>query len=167
LHTSSPIQSRIFITKYLENQHEQLSSLTASMSSCKLYGLSSWTIILYMHISLELSWNAQTEYFGDFFQEFLSIQLIIQKSNISYTSLVFLTHCITRVLLACIKYLSHCPCQRCLVRKDEISALGTELDQHQHETQKQTDTQTRRRKVERVRKWIYEGGTTITSVFIK
>jgi hypothetical protein len=107
------------------------------------------------------------EYFSDFFQEFLSIQLIIQKSNISYSSLVFLTHCITRVLLACIKYLSHCPYPRCLVRKDEISTLGIELNQCQCETQKWMDIQMRRRKVERVRKWIYEGGTTITSVFIK
>ena len=167
MHTSSPIQSRIFTAKYLENQHKQLSSLTASMSSCKLYGFSSWMMILYMHISLELSWNVQTEYFSNFFQEFLSIWLIIQKSNISYFSLFFLTHQLPRVLLACIKYLSHCPCPQCLVRKDNISALGTKLNQHQHTTQKWTDTQTRRNKVERVRKWIYRGGMTITSVFIK
>jgi hypothetical protein len=49
-------------------------------------------MISYMHISLELSWNVQMEYFGDFSQEFSSIWPIIQKSNISYFSLVPLTH---------------------------------------------------------------------------
>ena len=166
LYTSSPIWSRIFIAKYLENLHKWMFSLTAGKNSCKLYNFSSWAMISYMHISLELSWNAQMEYFSDF-SNFHIFGQLSRKVIYLILCLFFLLICITRVLLACIKYLSHYPCPRCLVWKNEISALGMELNQHQCETQKQTDTQMRRRKVERVRKWVYESGMTITSVLIK
>ncbi|KIO07970.1 hypothetical protein M404DRAFT_134911, partial [Pisolithus tinctorius Marx 270] len=33
-----------------------------------------------------------------------------------------------KVLLACLKFLGGCPCPRCLIKKDEISMLGTKAD---------------------------------------
>ena len=74
---------------------------------------------------------------------------------------------LTRVLLSTIKFLGACPCPTCLVAKDNIHDLGTKRDIRNHRQKMCTDDEFNRKKIERVRQWMYEEGLSINSVAIK
>lgn len=59
--------------------------------------------------------------------------------------------------MACIKYLSVCPCPTCLVQKLKIYLLGSKSDAQTRENLQRKDTETRKRKIEQARKLIFKG----------
>jgi len=68
----------------------------------------------------------------------------------------------TRVLLACVRSLGACPCPRCLIRKEEISALGTK-DDEQRRANLRTCDHIYQHKIETARKIIYEKGYVVNA----
>ncbi|KAI9058875.1 hypothetical protein FKP32DRAFT_1581209, partial [Trametes sanguinea] len=61
-----------------------------------------------------------------------------------------------KVLLATIRDMGNCPCPRCLVRKDAISAVGTKRDMDARVRQMRVDDADRQFKVARARSFIYD-----------
>ncbi|KAI9059487.1 hypothetical protein FKP32DRAFT_1657872 [Trametes sanguinea] len=68
-----------------------------------------------------------------------------------------------KVLLATIRDMGSCPCPRCLVRKDAISAVGTARDMASRTRNARVDSADRRYKVNRAREFIYEQGRGLGS----
>jgi len=68
----------------------------------------------------------------------------------------------SRILLACIKYLSTCPCPRCLIIAGQIAAMGTTID-NQRRSHIREDTHWLRRMIKMVRSWIFEKGFGVES----
>jgi hypothetical protein len=66
-----------------------------------------------------------------------------------------------RVLLASIKFLGNCPCPRCFIQKDQISALGTTVDR-QRWNHMQEDNLVRQNMITTVCRWIFERGRSLT-----
>jgi hypothetical protein len=64
--------------------------------------------------------------------------------------------------MACIKYLSLCPCPRCLLPKSKIPQLGSKSDTHARHRLIRADSQRRRQKIESARRLIFQG-VNITS----
>lgn len=69
---------------------------------------------------------------------------------------------VQRVLLATLKFLAETPCPRCLIRKCDISGLGTKLDARRR-AQKRSDSDQRRSLLERCRTWIFDRGMKVRS----
>jgi len=65
--------------------------------------------------------------------------------------------------MACLRYLSLCPCPRCLLLKSRIPMIGTKTDAKQRINLARVDSQDRRHKIELVRRMMFEGGVNITS----
>lgn len=65
--------------------------------------------------------------------------------------------------MACLRYLSLCPCPRCLLLKSRIPMIGTKTDVKQRIKLARVDTQNRRNKIELARRMMFEGGVNITS----
>lgn len=63
-----------------------------------------------------------------------------------------------RVLLACIKQLSKCPCPTCLVLKKNVRLLGTMRDSHMHARKCHTDNEIYRSKIKIARNYVYKSG---------
>lgn len=74
---------------------------------------------------------------------------------------------LARVLLASIKFLAQCPCPRCYTPKDKIGELGSQADRRQRDRDVWEDNNSIQDKINRVRRWIYEKGTNITSTYVK
>ena len=64
--------------------------------------------------------------------------------------------------MACIKYLSHCPCPCCLLCKSKIPLLGSKSDTQARHRLLRTDSEARRRKIETAWRLIFRG-VNITS----
>ena len=71
-----------------------------------------------------------------------------------------------RIILATIQYLGGCPCPRCFIRKDQISALGTKVDD-QRRSHLCTDTEQRQHKVNQTQTWIFNNGRGINSTWVE
>ena len=69
--------------------------------------------------------------------------------------------------MTCLKYLSTCPCPRCLVLKSKIHKLGMKSDTRDRQKLVRVDSETRRNKVEIARTLIFQKGLVITSNQIK
>jgi len=65
--------------------------------------------------------------------------------------------------MACLRYLALCPCPRCLILKSRIPMIGTKTDAKQRINLARVDSQDRRKKIELVRRMMFEGGVNITS----
>ena len=59
--------------------------------------------------------------------------------------------------MACIKYLSSCPCPCCLLPKSKIPLLGSKSDKKARYRLIRVDTERRREKIETARRMIFEG----------
>jgi hypothetical protein len=70
-----------------------------------------------------------------------------------------------RTLLASIKFLSQCPCPRCLTPK--IGSIGTKADRRWRENEIRQDGNGVWSIIKLVRKWLYVQGRNITSVYVK
>lgn len=68
-----------------------------------------------------------------------------------------------RMLMTCLRYLSLCPCPRCLLLKSQIPMIGTKTDTKQRINLARVDSEDRREKIEHARKLMFEGGVNITS----
>src|ERR1700678_33344 len=89
------------------------------------------------------------------------------ESRLFWSESSLLTPFISRVLLACIKYLGKFPCPRCLIPNHQISELGTRNDKKRRERLARVDNEQRRNTVELARKWIYKKGVNVKSKLIK
>jgi len=67
-----------------------------------------------------------------------------------------------RVLLACIRSLGACPCPRCFIRKEDISALGTKVDE-QRRAKLRACGHVYQHKIKTARKIIYKKGYVVNS----
>ncbi|KAJ3494201.1 hypothetical protein NLJ89_g10856 [Agrocybe chaxingu] len=72
-----------------------------------------------------------------------------------------------KVLMACLKFLSQCPCPRCLILKSKIPRLGSKSDKRDRERLLRVDDATRRNSIERARKLMFVKGVSVTSVHIE
>lgn len=68
-----------------------------------------------------------------------------------------------RILLACIKFLGHCPCPRCLIEKNSIEGLGRKKDRQQRKSAARVDDLQRQSWIERARKMIFNAGSSVVS----
>ena len=67
------------------------------------------------------------------------------------------------MLMACLKYLARCPWPRCLILKSRIPLIGTKTDTKGRIKLARVDSEDRQRKIELVRRMMFEGGVNITS----
>ena len=72
-----------------------------------------------------------------------------------------------RMLMTCLKYLSSCPCPRCLLLRTKISRIGSKSDMRDRLKLVRVDSDTRRNTVDLARKLLFEKGVNITSTRIK
>lgn len=104
---------------------------------------------------------------GEFSPVFLHILLIILKSKSSVVESVQPTDfCAYRIILATIRYLGGCPCPRCFIKKDQINALGTKVDD-QRRSHLRTDTEHRQHQVNKTRSWIFDKGRGVNSTWVE
>ncbi len=75
------------------------------------------------------------------------------SATLSLSTMLTLTF---RVLLAAMRHLAKCPCPRCLIKLNQISAAGTKID-YQRRAHKRVDTKPLQLTLKRVRRWIFEG----------
>ncbi|KAF7971982.1 hypothetical protein HWV62_19325 [Athelia sp. TMB] len=68
-----------------------------------------------------------------------------------------------KVLIATIRDMGGCPCQRCIIPKDQIPGLGTESDVEWRTQYARTDDAARRLKVQQARTLIYNEGYVVNS----
>jgi len=74
---------------------------------------------------------------------------------------------LSRILLACIRFLGRCPCPRCLVTKTNISKLGKKFDMCFRAQNIRVDNQHLQNKIDRVREWIYAMGKGVKSAWVE
>ncbi|PCH35863.1 hypothetical protein WOLCODRAFT_51266, partial [Wolfiporia cocos MD-104 SS10] len=67
-----------------------------------------------------------------------------------------------KILLACIRYLAQCPCPRCLIRKSDISEMGTPTDSRRHENVR-VDSPAIQDTIRRARGLVFKKGTSLNS----
>ena len=72
-----------------------------------------------------------------------------------------------RMLMTCLKYLSSCPCPRCLLLRTKISRIGSKSDTRDRLKLVRVDSETRRKRVDLARRLLFEKGVNITSTRIK
>ena len=69
--------------------------------------------------------------------------------------------------MTCLKYLSTCPCPRCLLHKSKISRIGSKSDTRDRLKLVRVDSDSRRDAVDSARRLLFEKGVNITSTRIK
>ena len=105
-------------------------------------------------------------YSGNSFLVSSHIPQIIPKGKLVLMPCTRFTDRVSRVLLACIKFLSQNPCPRCLTLKTDIIWLGTKLDRRRREKGMRIDNDIQKGKIERVREWIFKSGFSLLSKYI-
>ena len=68
-----------------------------------------------------------------------------------------------RVLIATIRDMGRCPCPRCTIKKEDISALGTTMDMKSRQINVRCDDDNFRATVQKARDNIYQGGYALSS----
>ena len=69
--------------------------------------------------------------------------------------------------MTCLKYLSTCPCPRCLLLRSKIHRIGSRSDTRDRVKLIRVDSDGRRNAVESARKFIFEKGVDVTSDRLK
>ncbi|KAG2335506.1 hypothetical protein BDR05DRAFT_898361, partial [Suillus weaverae] len=72
-----------------------------------------------------------------------------------------------KILLAGIKFLGECLCPRCLIKKADVSEMGTEGDMHDRLALQCVDTQVRRKKIDHAWKLIFQRGAPVDGKRVK
>lgn len=72
-----------------------------------------------------------------------------------------------RMLMTCLKYLSTCPCPRCLLPKLKISRIGSKSDTQDRLKLVRFDSENRRNAVDSARRLLFNNGVNVTSTRIK
>lgn len=65
--------------------------------------------------------------------------------------------------MTCLRFLSLCPCPRCLLPKSRIPMIGSKSDTKQRIQLMRADSEDRQHKIEQARKLMFVGGINITS----
>jgi ribosomal protein L30/L7E len=71
-----------------------------------------------------------------------------------------------RVIITTVRSLGLCPCPRCCIEKDDIPDVGSIPDMRKREHLRRSDTAERRGMIEKVREWIYRGGSGVASAAV-
>lgn len=71
-----------------------------------------------------------------------------------------------RILQACLKYFAKCPCPHCRINKDKILEMGTHNDLYRRNRVRVDDNDLHFR-IKLTRRWIFEQGVSLTSVYMK
>src|SRR6202789_587719 len=71
------------------------------------------------------------------------------------------------MLMTCLKYLSTCPCPRCLLPRSKIPRIGSKTDTRDRLKLVRVDSESRRNAVDSARRLLFENGVNITSNRIK
>ena len=71
-----------------------------------------------------------------------------------------------RVLLACIKYLSKCPCPRCLIKKAHIPSTGTKADTRRR-SDIRVDNNLLQKTISNACEWIFVKGIGVAAKWIQ
>ncbi|KAI0693618.1 hypothetical protein C8T65DRAFT_585633 [Cerioporus squamosus] len=72
---------------------------------------------------------------------------------------------VEKILLTCLKYLAKCPCPRCKINKDKLIEMGTHADDYRRNNTRIDDNDVNWR-ITLARKWIFENGMPLTSVYL-
>ncbi|KAI0362987.1 hypothetical protein BV20DRAFT_959211, partial [Pilatotrama ljubarskyi] len=72
-----------------------------------------------------------------------------------------------KILLTTLKTLGRCPCPRCLVGKDKLSAAGTPEDDEQRRANRRIDNTKLQRDIKKARKLVFKDGCSLTSTCVK
>ncbi|KAI0682109.1 hypothetical protein C8T65DRAFT_597538 [Cerioporus squamosus] len=72
---------------------------------------------------------------------------------------------IEKILLTCLKYLAKCPCPRCKIPKDKLIEMGTRADDYRRNKTRVDDNDVNWC-ITLARKWIFENGMPLTSVYL-
>ncbi|KAI0672334.1 hypothetical protein C8Q78DRAFT_971002 [Trametes maxima] len=70
-----------------------------------------------------------------------------------------------KILLACLKYFARCPCPRCRINKDKIIEMGTANDTSRRRWTRM-DNDDLNHRINLARKFIFERGVALTSLYI-
>ncbi|KAH9898500.1 hypothetical protein C8Q73DRAFT_773146 [Cubamyces lactineus] len=70
-----------------------------------------------------------------------------------------------KILLACLKYFARCPCPRCRINKDKIIEMGTTNDLSRRNWIRM-DNDDLNHRINLTRRWIFQEGMPLTSVYI-
>jgi hypothetical protein len=101
------------------------------------------------------------------FLHFFHILLIIQRSKFfSHLTCYWNWHHI-RILLAGIKFLGECLCPRCLIKKANVSEMGTEGNMNDCITLRHVDDQAHHNKIDRACKLIFQHGVPVDGKQVK
>ncbi|RPD53254.1 hypothetical protein L226DRAFT_548591 [Lentinus tigrinus ALCF2SS1-7] len=73
---------------------------------------------------------------------------------------------VEKILATCLKYLAKCPCPRCYIDKEKIPEMGVLNDLHRRNKVREDNTDIQAR-IRLARKWIFEDGVPLTSVWLK
>ncbi|KAI0716914.1 hypothetical protein C8Q76DRAFT_420457 [Earliella scabrosa] len=73
---------------------------------------------------------------------------------------------VEKILATCLKYFAKCPCPRCLIEKDHLPDMGTRAD-HFRRRKTRTDNAYIQGRIKLARKWLFEDGVPLTSVWLK
>lgn len=82
-------------------------------------------------------------------------------------SFIQISHMHSRVLLSSIRNMGRCPCPRCLIPKDHLHRVGTELDKSQRSTLARVDNKIYRETIATAHAKIYEGNWAVDSAPIE
>jgi hypothetical protein len=66
--------------------------------------------------------------------------------------------------MACLRYLTLCPCPHCLLLKSKIPLIGSKMDTKSRLQLARKDDEAQQRKVENAHRLMFKGGVNITSV---
>ncbi|KAI1784806.1 hypothetical protein LXA43DRAFT_1100996 [Ganoderma leucocontextum] len=70
-----------------------------------------------------------------------------------------------KILLACLRYFARCPCPRCRINKDKLLEMGTRNDTFRR-NQHRVDNDDVKWRIDLTRRWIYQDGMALTSVYV-
>ena len=124
---SSLTPFKIIICQGSRSLHQLMCLGSANVNSCRRFGCCYSTRISCMLTHMVLSFYAKTESCIAYSLSFSHMLLTILKGALLFLWHVKIQWTVNRVLL-CIKYLAKCPCPHCLVKKWQILALGTTVD---------------------------------------
>ena len=116
-----------------------------------------WMMSLSMLSSMDLLPSYWLVSNGFLFLSLWYMQWIIKRSEPGIPYAFDLLTCFLRVLMACIKYLSSCPCPCCLLQKSKISLLGSKSDMNARHRLIQVDSEQWHQKINLTQHLIFEG----------
>ncbi|KAI0715445.1 hypothetical protein C8T65DRAFT_573153 [Cerioporus squamosus] len=73
---------------------------------------------------------------------------------------------VEKILATCLRYFAKCPCPRCYIDKEKVPEMGVLNDLHRR-NKVRGDTADIQARIKLARKWLFEDGVPLTSVWLK